>query len=102
MSDPGGSVRKIAAHLGLDPADETIAAVAGETSFARMRDKVEEIGSLDYGPNLIRHERTSYDPETLLHVDHIRNGESGYGATMLAPGQLRQIELLLEDKGGPR
>jgi hypothetical protein len=99
MADPQGSVRKVAAHLHLDAHDPGITAVVHATSFARVRDRVEEIGSLDYGPNLIRHERSSYDPETLLHVDHIRNGGSGYGVTMLSPDQLRQLDALLAEKG---
>jgi hypothetical protein len=99
MEHPEGSVRKVAAYLGLDAPDPVISAVAHSASFAKMRERVAEIGSLDYGPNLLRHEHSSYDPVTLLHVDHIRDGGFDYGAAMLAPDQLRQIDALLAEKG---
>jgi hypothetical protein len=99
MRDPEGSVRRVAAHLLLDVSDELIAAIVHSNSFTKMCEKVKAIASLDYGPNLIRHERGSYDPETLLNVDHIRNGGFGYGARMLNLGQLRQIDALLAEKG---
>lgn len=99
IGDPEGSVRKVAAHLELDLSPELINGVAGSNSLERMSEKVREIGSLEYGPKLIRHERASYDPETLLNVDHIRNGASGYGATMLNQGQLARIAALLAEKG---
>jgi hypothetical protein len=64
-----------------------------------MREKVKEISSLGYDGSLIRHDRTSYDPETLLNLHHIRNGSSGYGAGRLTQDQLCRLEELLREKG---
>jgi Sulfotransferase domain len=98
-TDPEGSVRKVASHLNLDASDEAIAEVSKATSFHAMRERVQEIGSQASGQQLVRHEGTSYDPTSLLHVNHIRNGGTGYGATALSRGQLRQIDRLLREKG---
>lgn len=93
------AVAAIAAYLNVAAAPNQIAAIAEANSFERMREKVKEIGSLDYGDRLIRHERTSYDPETLLNIDHIRDGSAGYGASRLNKSQLREVEELLRAKG---
>jgi hypothetical protein len=96
---PVASVRKVDVHLHLDLPDDAIAVIAEETSLRKMRERVDKIGSLDYGHHLLRHERSSYDPETLLHINHIRDGGSGYGAMRLNDGQRRRIEELLREKG---
>ncbi len=101
VGEPLLSVAKVADHLGLELPEDAIAGTAEETSLPRMREKTAAIGSLDYGHRLIRHERTLYDPDTLLNLDHIRNGGSGYGSEALTPAQLRQIDELVRDKGLP-
>jgi hypothetical protein len=93
------SVAAVAANLNVAASQDQIAEIAEANSFDRMREKVKEIGSLDYGERLIRHERTSYDPETLLNLDHIRDGSTGYGASQLNQTQLRHIDELLRAKG---
>jgi hypothetical protein len=96
---PTESVAAIASYLNVAARQELIAEIAEANSFDRMRKKVKEISSLDYGGHLIRHERTSYDPETLLNLHHIRNGCTGYGAGRLNQDQLRRLEELLHEKG---
>jgi hypothetical protein len=99
LADPEFGVRKIAEHLELDASDEQIDAIADATSLASMRAKVEQIASPSYSPNLVRNDWIAYDPETLLHVNHIRNGSHDYGRKMLNDDQLRQIDALLAEKG---
>lgn len=99
IQQPKESVASAAAYLNLDASEGQIAEIAEANSLARMRDKVKEIGSLDYGERLIRHERSSYDPETLLNIDHIRDGGTGYGAGRLNQTQLRRVDELLRAKG---
>jgi hypothetical protein len=99
IQHPRESVAAMAAHLNLEASEDQIAEIAEANSLARMREKVKEIGSLDYGERLIRHERSSYDPETLLNIDHIRDGGAGYGASRLNQTQLRRIDGLLRAKG---
>jgi hypothetical protein len=93
------SVASIAAYLGIATPYDRIAAIAEANSLAKTREKVNEIGSLDYGERLIRHEGTAYDPETLLNFAHIRDGGTGYGASRLNQTQLRRVAELLRVKG---
>jgi hypothetical protein len=107
---PTESVAAVASYLNVAERQELIAEIAEANSFGRMREKVKEISSLDYAERLVRHERTLdidaarcdrsdlYDPETLLHLDHIRDGSTGYGAGRLNQGQLRRLEELLREK----
>jgi Sulfotransferase domain len=96
---PTESVAAIASYLNVAARSELIAEIAEANSFDRMREKVKEISSLEYDGSLIRHERTSYDPETLLNLHHIRDGSSGYGVGRLKEDQLRRLEELLGEKG---
>jgi len=96
---PTESVAAIASYLNVAAHQELIAEIAEAHSFDRMRKKVKEISSLNYGGHLVRHERTSYDPETLLNRHHIRNGSTGYGADRLNQDQLRRLDELLREKG---
>lgn len=105
---PTESVAAVASYLDVAPGQELVAEIAEANSFGRMREKVKELGKLDHAERLVRHERTSYidaarsdlyDPETLLHLDHIRDGSTGYGAGRLNPSQLRRLEELLREKG---
>jgi hypothetical protein len=99
IQQPTESVAAVATYLNLEASEGQIAEIAGANSLARTRDKVKEIGSLDYGERLIRHERSSYDPETLLNIDHIRDGSMGYGPSRLNQAQLRRVDELLRAKG---
>lgn len=96
---PAESVAAIASYLNVAASQELIAEIAEANSFGRMREKVKEISSLDYDGCLIRRDRTSYDPETLLNLHHIRDGSTGYGSGRLNQSQLRRLEELLREKG---
>jgi Sulfotransferase domain len=106
---PTESVAAVASYLNVAVRQEQVAEIAEANSFGRMRERVKEISMLDYG-DLVRHDRTSYtdaahdrsyvyDPDTLLHIDHIRDGSTGYGASHLTQAQLRRLEKLLREKG---
>jgi hypothetical protein len=99
VTRPADCIAQIADYLDLPLDDACAADIAEANSMKRMRQKVEEISSLDYGPRLIRRDRGLYDPETLLNVDHIRHGGSGYGKDLLNPSQLNRIAAALEQKG---
>lgn len=108
---PTESVAAVASYLNVAARQELVAEIAEANSFGRMREKVKELSTLDYAERLVGHERTSYidaarsdrsylyDPETLLHLDHIRDGTTGYGAGRLNQSQLRRLEELLHEKG---
>jgi hypothetical protein len=108
---PTESVAAVASYLNVAARQELVAEIAEANSFGRMREKVKVLSTLDYAERLVRHERTSYidaarsdrsylyDPETLLNLDHIRDGTTGYGAGRLNQSQLRRLEELLHEKG---
>jgi hypothetical protein len=108
---PTESVAAVASYLNVAARQELVAEIAEANSFGRMREKVKELSTRDYAERLVRHERTSYvdaarsdrsypyDPETLLHLDHLRDGTTGYGAGRLNQSQLRRLEELLREKG---
>ena len=78
---------------------DLIAEVNEETSLERVREKVEQLNSDEAQRRLIRHENTMYDPQTLLNVNHIRDGGSGYGRAFLSPEQLGRLHDLMRKWG---
>ena len=79
---PTESVAAVASYLNVAARQELIAEIADANSFGRMREKVKEFSMLDYA------EATRYDPETLINLDHIRDGSTGYRAGRLNRDQL--------------
>jgi hypothetical protein len=101
-SDRIAAVGRIAAYLGLAIDAEIIREVAGETSLERMAEKVQELNAITDEGRLVRLPNTSYDPETLLNLNHIRDGRSGYGYEVLTAEQLSRIAALVQkyDRAG--
>lgn len=91
------AVQSIAAYLGLAMTTERIDAIADHLSLDRMRERLRDIESLDYGPKLVRHAYGLYDPVTLLNVQHIRDGGLGYGRERLSAEKIARIEALVRD-----
>jgi hypothetical protein len=84
----------ISQYLGLEHDPAVLDAVAAETSFERVREKV---GQLDNDHDrLTRSGEVSYDPETLYHPGHISDGSSGYGRRILSADEIRRCDALLE------
>lgn len=92
-------VRRVADFLRLAADAAAIAEVDRLTALENVRRKVQEVGALEYGHRLLRRDNTPYDPETLLNVNHIRDGGSGYGRKALTTSQLHQIDDLVAEKG---
>ena len=89
---PKRAIRRIAEYLApgkLSPA--ILSEVAEETSFRRMREKVERINVTDTR-HLIGGPESWVDPETHLHRYHIWDGRPGYGAATLTARQLERIK----------
>jgi hypothetical protein len=93
------SVQRVAAHIGMTVSPRVIREIAQKTSLEKMRERVIEIASPQYATRLIEHEQTFYDPETLLNLNHIRHGGSGYGASRLEEPQLERLRDLVRRKG---
>ena len=88
---PVESVGRLAAYLGLEACAELIAEIAAQSSIERMRDKAEQLAAVIERDRLVQHHQTVYDKETLLHVNHIRDGSSGYGRARLTAEQWDRI-----------
>lgn len=90
------SVGRIAAFLGLDDRPDTVRAVAEQTSLESVKKNAESL--TDDAP-LVRHSGLEYDPDTLLHPGHIRDGGMGYGRKVLTAEQLERVDALLRERG---
>ena len=99
MTYPAEAIELIARYLGIEARPDLIAEVNEETSLDRVRDKVEQLNSNEAKGRLIRHENTLYDPDTLLNVNHIRDGGSGYGRAFLSTEQCEQLDDLMRRWG---
>jgi hypothetical protein len=98
IETPSFAIRRIAADLGLDVSAQQIDRVADATSFERIKRVSQAVEQLDSG-RIIRDGVYTYDRETLLHQDHIRDGGSGYGKRMLSPQQMCSIDAMMEESG---
>jgi hypothetical protein len=81
---PVEAVAGIASYLGLEERPEIVNAVAKDTSLERMKEQSRQLDAI------------AYDPTTLLHPGHIRDGGVGYGREALTPEQLRQCNALVQ------
>jgi len=98
-TDPVAAIERIGEYLGLSTPSKVLDRIAAATSFQRMRDKVTELERTQAEGRLVQHENTTYDPDTLLNLHHIRNGGSGFGRQALAPEQLSRINALSSQYG---
>jgi hypothetical protein len=94
---PLASVGKIAEYLGIAAPVEILTRVTEETSIEWARDRVEQLKAGVDADKLVRFDRFVHDRETLLNLDHIRNGRSGYGRAALTEEQLNRIDALAKE-----
>lgn len=88
--DLPGEVQRIAGHLGLSPGRETCERIASDLTLEKQRRRTEE--SRKKWPS----SGAFFDPDTLLHTEHIGTGEIGGWRRALTPGQVAVIE----ERGG--
>jgi hypothetical protein len=98
IETPTFAIRRIAADMGFDVSVQQVDQVADATSFERMKRASQTVEHLD-SSRIIRDGVYTYDRETLLHQDHIRDGGSGYGKQMLSPQQLCAIDVMMDKSG---
>jgi Sulfotransferase domain len=96
VSESTVAVKQIATYLNLDDDAESVARISEQTSLEHVKKDVESMAG---GTRLVRRSGFEYDPDTLLHPSHIRDGSQGYGRAILTAEQLKQVDALLGDSG---
>lgn len=94
MAGSFDAVVRISHYLGLEYNPVVLEAVASENAFERVREKVGRLDGDD--ARLTRAGEVAYDPETLYHPGHIRDGSSGYGRRLLSADEVRRCDALLD------
>lgn len=96
ISQPLDAIAGIARYLGIEAPREILRAIGEKTSIESARARVDQLKSGVDADKLVRFDRFVHDRETLLNLDHIRDGSSGYGRVLLTPEQLARIDALAE------
>jgi hypothetical protein len=92
---PVEAVAGIASYLGLEERSEIVNAVAEDTSLERMKEQSRQLDAANEAQE-VRVGKIAYDPTTLLHPGHVRDGGVGYGKEALTPEQLTQCNALVQ------
>lgn len=93
-SAPLDAVTRIAEYLGIAAPEGVLSAIAEATSLERARARVEALKAGEDADQLVRFDRFVHDRKTLLNLDHIRDGSSGYGRSALNADQLARVDAL--------
>ena len=85
---------RIALHLNIDISEAYALELAEKYAIERQKKRIQDF---DYQNDGIRLASHIYDPETLLHPNHIHTGKSGQWKTELSPLQVAVIEAHTHD-----
>jgi hypothetical protein len=96
ISQPLEAIGRIAGYLGIETPQEILRAIGEKTSIESARARVHQLKSGVDADKLVRFDRFVHDRETLLNLDHIRDGSTGYGRVLLTPEQLARIDALAD------
>ena len=93
MAEPARAVAEIAAHLGIDLNDEGAHAIADAMSREANRRRIDSLNDRlrSEGTELVPQDLSLYDPNSLLHWNHIRDGRSGAWREAFSPDQCRTL-----------
>lgn len=98
IADPARGVAEIAAHLGVELAEGEAVGIADSLSRAANTRKIDALaaGLRARGIELGARDQTRFDPESLLHWNHIRGAEADAG-----PGLKESHRRAVERAAGP-
>lgn len=91
MADLTHEVQRIAAHLQIDISPETAAEIADQYDLKRQKQRIQAWKS---DPS---YDASQHDPNTLLHHNHIRSGETQQWRSVLTPMQIAYLEYIAGD-----
>lgn len=95
-TQPRAAIGRIASYLEVAANAEALEKIAEETSLSRLRQTALELEGDSRRGSLIGSNQLRYDPATLLHPNHIRDGGSGYGSKALTAEERRRLDALAE------
>lgn len=88
--DVRAEVERIAAFLGIEADEADLDRIAEQHSLARQKRRIE---GFDFGRGGVAEgSKNLLDPDTLLHHNHVRSGQSGQWAEELAPAEVAEVE----------
>ena len=91
MADLAQEVQRIARHLNIDLSPGTAAEIADKYDLKRQQKRIQ---AWKADPN---YDASQHDPNTLLHHNHIRSGETQQWRTVLTPIQIAYLEYMAGD-----
>lgn len=97
---PEETLQAIASHLQLPVERRQLSDIAAMTSLERVKRFSRDIDTLEQG-RVVRKDGHTFDRETLLHHNHVRDGRCGYGLDVLSDDQRSAIDRLLCEEGFP-
>jgi hypothetical protein len=98
MTQPQVAIAEIGNYLGLRTSTGDLLQIATELSFENVKRLSQHVDELD-PKRIIRRGGLTFDRETNLHQNHIRDGRTGYGARMLDASCLEAIDEVLMEEG---
>lgn len=93
LTDPASQLARLAGALELQPTAEEMSSILDDLSLTRQRDRSERL--IEERERQGR--RTTRDPVTMLHDNHVGTGELGVYRSMLRPSQIAAIEEVCGD-----
>ncbi|WP_435019557.1 sulfotransferase domain-containing protein [Tundrisphaera sp. TA3] len=93
VSEPANAVAEIAAHVGVRLDDDEAQAIADEMSREANRKRIEKLNDKlrSEGTELLPQDLSLFDPASLLHWNHIRDGRTGLWRESFSPEQCRAL-----------
>jgi len=89
MADMHDEVKSLAAYLGVSVSDGEIIAIAEQHSFSKQK---ENIARFNYESDGLGEGHNRYDPNSLLHPNHLRSGKSEQWKSDLTRLQVAYVE----------
>ena len=98
LTRPMAGISSIADYLGLSITAELLSEIANDVSFENVKRFSERVDELS-PRRVVRSSGLVYDRHTLLHLNHIKNGDIGYGLSLLSEGEISAINTVLQEEG---